>query len=436
MSFLSGILSSILGKRKSTKNSRNRINFSTLRKKASKSEKSRIGKGAFGMTFKNPGGVYKFYFKRVAASNQKVPKHDLNANYNRAHTVATITGNKNQQFQIVNGFTKNDFPNNVRNLLLKIGKMPTNNTNLPVIRMPYLGIDLHRATNTDGNKAKIRMIPISILMIQCYELMKQIDKIRKKQMCHGDMKIDNIMIDPKTGKMTIIDFDFFAEFKNLYLEYSNIITRIMRTKGTAIPQYIPPEILYIISIGENIDSYLFYKKYCNGGMMFFLECIGIKGEKDVKDYFDDSFKNNRTYVHPFIFSITDNGGNEVRNMKISNNIMNYFDYFGFGMVMTMFFSRLYPKEPNYKNGEERDAYHKMRKLLMNMCDFSIQKRPLPDNVLQEMQQIMSGISNPLFISINSNNFNENENENENENVNVKKKDLNQNSNSPPTKKRK
>jgi serine/threonine protein kinase len=398
MSFLSGIVDwgkRVLSKRTfKQSNNRNRINFSTLRNKNFKNVDLPIGIGAFGTTFKihkDPNGLFKVLFRRKNA-----PKPNPNTNYNKAKKMANMTGNNNQRLQIITGFKMNDLPIKVMQRFQEIDEVwkTEGNTNLPVIRMPYLGIDLYAALNED-NIELVRALSISTIMIQCHELIRQIDVIRRHKMCHGDIKMDNIVIDPKSGKMTLIDFDFFETFIDVYTLYNKIIVRNMQKKDKDIPQCIPPEFLCMKAMGDGIDFNNdirinpFYEKYCdNTNMDVFLTYIG----KDGKKYFKESFKNNKKYISPMFFLITENGGNTVRNANISDNIMNYFDFFGFGIAMTLFFSRLYPiNEPIYKNKSERDAYHKMRTLLMNMCDFSIENRPRPDNVLEEMEQIMKKI---------------------------------------------
>ena len=68
--------------------------------------------------------------------------------------------------------------------------------------------------------------------------------------------------------------------------------------------------------------------------------------------------------------------------------MNYFDYYGFGMAMTMFFSKLYPMNKPYHNRSEMDALYEMRALLMSMCDFARVARPEPDTIVKIMEDIM------------------------------------------------
>jgi len=144
----------------------------------------------------------------------------------------------------------------------------------------------------------------------------------------------------------------------------------------------------------------------------------------------------------------------VRNKEIVDYFMNYFDYYGFGMVMTMFFNKLYPMNMFFNklyptNNPERTlhrenvsnqeiiesfrtmceddisesqivAFYDMRVLLITMCDFSRKNRPEPDNVFEEMGQIMykmTGTHDDFDFSNENENENDYSNENENENEN-------------------
>lgn len=387
------------------------INFSKVRNQNTKQLESHLGDGAYGITYKNRtkptnytrrNGAFKFYYNH----NDRPPPNPT-ANYNKARKIANITGNNNQRLQIVKGYKKNDLPNNVVKRLQGIGRMPTsNNVNLPVIRMPYLGINLEVATEP-GNIARTRDIPISILIIQCYELMKQIDKIRKKQMRHGDIKIDNIMIHPESGKMTLVDFDHFGNFDGFYGELLNIDNDIKR-----LSEVVPPEFICIRAMrdtivynrnsnkgndkAKRIRSYsdFMLHRYMEGQLLDFLKCIN-KNEEEGKEYFLESFNSNISLLDDILkenikfYDIKSiHAGELMHDTKLINYFMNYFDYYGFGVAMTMFFSKLYPMNKPYHNRSEMDALYEVRTLLMSMCDFARVARPEPETVLKIMEEIM------------------------------------------------
>jgi|UniRef100_A0A6C0BFU8 hypothetical protein len=366
-----------------TRKRRNRIKFSTLRNQQfNKNKPSYITHGATGFTFKNytdPNKVMKVYFD----SNRK----KINMNYNKANKISKITGNQRQLVQIVNDFTINDLPTNIPEDIRY--RLP--NSSLSVMRMPHLGIDLYTTIYDDNIIDRLRR-SIPTLIIQCHKLMEQIDKMRRQGLCHGDMRIENIMIYPQTSAMTLIDFDFFGPFIDVFIQYSDIVNRSL----VEISQYIPPEFICMKDIYDNTDNIeVFSRKYLNRSMLYFLECIG-KDKKEAQNYFSESFTSNKTYIYSLLQSINEKNDEARINEKISNTIMNYFDYFGFGMVMTIFFSRLYPVYPvkyNKSSSIEMILFRQTQKLLMSMCDFSIEKRSNPEEALKKMEKIVSNIAN-------------------------------------------
>uniref|UniRef100_A0A6C0KRY5 Uncharacterized protein n=1 Tax=viral metagenome TaxID=1070528 RepID=A0A6C0KRY5_9ZZZZ len=374
----------------------NHIKFSTLRNqytnenlKSEKAQPSFIANGSYGFTFKNytdPKKVIKVYF------NPNV--NDVKTKVNKAKNIANITGNNNQRIQIINDLTYNDLPTNIPEKVRR--RLIYHSPILPAIRMPHLGIDFHEAIMNYDNRIILRGLPISTLIIQCRKLIKQINEMRKKQFCHGDITIVNTMIHPETGKMTLIDFDLFSDFALLFNFYYSVINDNIIRK-VEISQYIPPEFICINIQMENSreDIDTLYKRYCNNeNMLFFLKLIGKNNEKEAKEYFKESFQSNMEYISSLFDSMTKLSNKNEINKMISKNIMNYFDYFRFGMTMTIFFSSLYSMNKNNNSIDPiNKAFHNMRMLLIRMCDFSIIKRPDPAKVLEEMINITSTISN-------------------------------------------
>ena len=388
------------------------INYSKIRNQNTKQLKSVLGVGTYGITYKNRtkptnhtrrNGAFKLYY------NDLQLKPNPTANYNKARKMANITGNNNQRLQIVKGCKKSDLPNNVTAHLIETGGMPTcnDNSDLPIIRMPYLGINLEDATE-DANITRTRDIPISILIIQCYQLMKQIDKIRKKQMRHGDIKIDNIMIHPESGKMTLIDFDLFGNFEGGF--YNDLIK--VYGEITKLSEIFPPEFICIRAIRDTIVynrnsnkgnnkakriysfSDFMFGRYMKGRILEFLECIN-KNEEEGKEYFLESFKSNISLLDgmfkesiKFYDETSKYAGQLMYDTRLINYFMNYFDYYGFGIAMTMFFNKLYPMNKPYHNHSEMDALYEVRALLMSMCDFARVARPEPDTIVKIMEEIM------------------------------------------------
>ena len=92
---------------------------------------------------------------------------------------------------------------------------------LHAVHMPHLGVDM---AHVKDNLELLRAIPVHNMLTHMYELLEKIsllwdDRDKEKQFIHGDVRPPNIMIQPDTGKMTLIDFDWLHpvnNFKRLY----------------------------------------------------------------------------------------------------------------------------------------------------------------------------------------------------------------------------
>ena len=100
-------------------------------------------------------------------------------------------------------------------------KRPVADGPLSLLRMPNLGVDLNRVqTNRAGEKTQIYSVPLTDLLIQIHKLVGQVARLVKRDYIHGDIRSLNVMIQPSSGVMTLIDFDFLrprGEFKTLML---------------------------------------------------------------------------------------------------------------------------------------------------------------------------------------------------------------------------
>lgn len=90
------------------------------------------------------------------------------------------------------------------------------NSPLYSVRMPNLGISITALPQKDE---RFLAIPVQTLLEQFLQLMEQVQTIQDKGYVHGDIHIGNIMIHPKTGKCTLIDFDWFSTKTRFFRDY-------------------------------------------------------------------------------------------------------------------------------------------------------------------------------------------------------------------------
>jgi hypothetical protein len=96
---------------------------------------------------------------------------------------------------------------------------------LRMLRMPYLGVDISKIREVyeegTGLKAyeKIRNRPVLLIVDQILKLLRQVDSIVTKGYVIGDIRDGNVMIEPSTGVLTLIDFDWMKKKNDFSYQY-------------------------------------------------------------------------------------------------------------------------------------------------------------------------------------------------------------------------
>lgn len=156
-------------------------------------------------------------------------------------------------------------------LTYKGSNMPSNtrrkceigsNAVLTSTRMPNLGISVSDALR---RYKEFRKIPVRIIFGQFVKLFQQLTMIMDKGYVHGDIRETNVMVNPKTGTFTLIDFDwympkqaFFEKYKLNLGFYSNPPESLLYaaldkfTKGKPLEYKMDPQTLYTYVTSSNI----------------------------------------------------------------------------------------------------------------------------------------------------------------------------------------
>lgn len=92
---------------------------------------------------------------------------------------------------------------------------PANNLSASIhaVHMPNLGVSF--ADITDVHVAAITALPLRTLMNGFKNLLNTVRTLYSRGLVHRDIKPQNIMVEPTTGKMTIIDFDILKPVRYL-----------------------------------------------------------------------------------------------------------------------------------------------------------------------------------------------------------------------------
>jgi hypothetical protein len=282
----------------------------------------------------------------------------------------------------------NSLFNNTKNARYKIKSIELSSSNVPemnsltntvfALDMPYLGISLRHAKDLIQdpqfcNKLKTNIVT---LLLQCYQLMQFIKKILiEKERCHADLHLGNILINDSTFVMSFIDFDRMRSFIETY---KNVLSGIK--KGGIVLSFVPPELF----LGIKDDTTMFNRK--NSLMSTYITQFELN-----KSSMLELSKNNKAYLDTECQTKYKKSYNECTDDEKAQIIMPYFDYYGFGLAMSIFFTDLYHnciKPDRNVDSKYKLALEKTITLLNKMCDIEIEQRPKPDTVCNEMNTIL------------------------------------------------
>ena len=164
-------------------------------------------------------------------------KRDRNDAFKAIDDVVALTGNQRQKaYRYKYNYKKTNLPVGVLGHIEANGVLNTLKNTLYPMRMPDLGIDLNKIYNPKVAE-DLAKIPLTTIMQQIRKLLTQVDIFVKNRKIHGDIREYNIMIDTKTGELTIIDFDFFTNDVEFF-----------RGKNTIKYQRPPENYLYCLTL--------------------------------------------------------------------------------------------------------------------------------------------------------------------------------------------
>lgn len=168
-----------------------------------------------------PGYVSKVFFNSVNAKGNKIQSKNV--------ARKAITNNSRLgTYKILNDpYTRTFKAENAD--MAQIAKLNGNpcriqptNANIGVIRMPNLGVDIYRVYDAFVNKSNpdllhvIQGLPLLDLLEKGVKpVFETIQALRRNGRLHMDIKMENIMVQPYTGEMRIIDYDLEGPDENI-----------------------------------------------------------------------------------------------------------------------------------------------------------------------------------------------------------------------------
>jgi serine/threonine protein kinase len=270
-----------------------------------------------------PDNVTKIFFntKSVTAKNEKAKiKKNLG-------TIRNIL--KNNAYR-ANDYTRKYKRKNLSlNLQADCPRIPRQG-NLEMLRFPYLGVDMLNP-NLPSIYGMILRLPIPTILEQMLKLMKHVQMIRDSGYIHGDIRMENVMIHPETGRMTIIDFDFFQPVNIFFEKYMGKITTDSIN--------VPPDVFI--------------------NLLRYSRQVFLKYFQNYVRYYEETFVINPSYLSSNNFNVLREIGKNFQEtedfLKQGNSFMShhelqeklkvvlvqYLDSYGLGMALMHFLATVY-----------------------------------------------------------------------------------------------
>jgi len=198
------------------------------------------------------------------------------------------------------------------------------NMELMSLRAPNLGISIN---NISDHYLEFRKFPFGRILEQIVKLFSQLNVIQEKGYIHGDIRDANVMANPKTGQLTLIDFDWYMPKDKFFRDYFQSLGFLSN----------PPESLLNYDVvrflkngiqSVNLDPKKLYN-YVKGGNI-----SGFRGRLNKLLTAQDVIAANKENIKRFAsFKYIE---------EYCDAMFPYFDSYGLGLALLEFCSYVYP----------------------------------------------------------------------------------------------
>ena len=174
-----------------------------------------ISKGSYGLTLrpalpnKKNNGTWEQYNNSI--TKLFFNKHNMNNAFVASAQVKEYTGNEGHKAYLYkHPYKFNNLSYDFINDLSDTKVLKYLGNTLYPMRMPNLGVNISTLNKPD-KYLPLRKIPTTIMLQQIKKVLSQVNTFIEKGKIHADIREPNLMINAKTGVITIIDFDFFSD---------------------------------------------------------------------------------------------------------------------------------------------------------------------------------------------------------------------------------
>ena len=293
---------------------------------------------------------------------------------------------------------------------------------LQTLRMRDLGIEIGKISNS-VHYNQLRNVSFLTILQQIRKVFGQINRLVESNYIHGDVRQSNVLINPITGVISLIDFDWLypsEEFFGRYLEsdafgfYSNPPESLLLSNRypNPLPSITDPAINpadIIATIPANVNEV--YNNYVRATVLLWDGVKGTNLATVIRDI-DDALIHNIHYLRSRI--VHGNSEYAVATGMI-NETFDRFDNYGLAATILILLKHVYRMNPPHTawsqavhvnfirprikdNGrdytvEELErivaALYSLEDLLNRVSSFRIDQRPTSRDVLAELDEIIA-----------------------------------------------
>jgi len=254
---------------------------------------------------------------------------------------------------------------------------------ITVLRMPFLGtsvLDLN-------NYKEFRKLPVLTIFFEILKLLKQVLAFKEKGYIHGDIRQGNVMADPLTGALNLIDFDWFYPKQVFFKNYSTNLGFYSN----------PPESLLNPSVGSFLRGFpLQLREHCDD----LIEYVGNHKNLHFRRFMNKVLTEEIVRIANF---------SNIEQLRFIESKQDYyeaiwptFDSFGLGIALLEFCVIVYPYGTDLKsrltrNGEplpdeeialtESHIRRLYDEILLPMIDLQMKKRLTIELAVEKMEKL-------------------------------------------------
>lgn len=322
---------------------------------------------------------------------------------------------------VIHTYTKKYKGKNIPRNILRNLPAVNNNNNLQIIRMPRLGYDFAKSIKSPDIINSLREVPIPKILEQIVKLLQQTESLADHKYGHFDIRESNVMIQPSTGVMTIIDFDWLNEYKDIRfsypfgyynnppecLLYKNWYAIFSRKPDGSYRFNYDPTIKDSVELFINIPKLQQYARQHFSSFSKYYTELGLDGSDIENHIYEQNAANINTFRQMFESGVS--------SADIFNYVLNTYDNFSLGLTLLNLLVALYPtivqeadidkiKEtlrPIIQNGEEPysdmqlgivvKALKEITTVLMKLCSFRFDERYFPNVATTRAQTILADL---------------------------------------------